>query len=229
MSEVNYTQILLDAIYEHSKFSSEYIKRECIKAKDKHINKEEFCSSLLEVVRFFEVKINDLFARNLNRYYIGVNEDNLLPKKNKTYYPKPELKGIGIPLLNYYNKYTGHIFFDDLIKIKSIIQDVAVDNKKNKEKNISAPIISLFCDIINNSGIIVQGELNKKSYCDIVMKKFNIKANPDSVRRYYNGYLDLKNSSKNLNAINELIIPNLPKEIKNKVKTFINNQTKLYN
>ena len=76
MTEVNYTHILLDAIYEHSKFSSEYIKRECIKAKDKHINKEEFCSSLIEVVRFFEVKINDLFARNLNRYYIGVNEDN---------------------------------------------------------------------------------------------------------------------------------------------------------
>jgi hypothetical protein len=60
------------------------------------------------------------------------------------------------------------------------------------------------------------------------MKKFNINANPDSVRRYYNGYLDLKNSSKNLIAINELIIPNLPKEIKNKVKNFINNKTKIY-
>jgi hypothetical protein len=229
MTEVNYTHILLDAIYEHSKFSSEYIKRECIKAKDKHINKEEFCSSLIEVVRFFEVKINDLFARNLNRYYIGVNEDNLLPKKNKTYYPKPELKDIGIPLLTYYNKYTGHIFIDDLIKIKSIIQEIAIDNNKNKEKYISAPIIGLFCDIINNSGIIIQGELIKKSYCDIVMKKFNINANPDSVRKYYNGYLDLKNSSKNLIAINELIIPKLPKEIQNKVKTFIDNHTKLYN
>ena len=229
MTEVNYTHILLDAIYEHSKFSSEYIKRECIKAKDKHINKEEFCSSLIEVVRFFEVKINDLFARNLNRYYIGVNEDNLLTKKNKKYYPKPELKGIGIPLLTYYNKYTGHIFIDDLIKIKSIIQEIAIDNNKNKEKNIPAPIIGLFCDIINNSGIIIQGELIKKSYCNIVMKKFNINANPDSVRRYYNGYLDLKNSSKNLIAINELIIPKLPKEIQNKVKTFIDNHTKLYN
>ena len=100
---------------------------------------------------------------------------------------------------------------------------------KKIKKNISAPIIGLFCDIINNSGINIQGELNKKSYCDIVMKKFNINANPDSVRRYYNGYLDLKNSSKNLIAINELIIPNISKEIQNKVKTFINNHTKLYN
>ena len=229
MTEVNYTNILLDAIYEHSKFSSEYIKRECIKAKDKHINSEEFYSSLLDMIKFFENKINDLYASSLNRYYLGLNEDILLPKKNMTYYPKPILKGSGIALFNYYNKYSGHIYIDDLIKIKSIIHELAIDNKKNKEKNISAPIIGLFCDIINNSGINIQGELNKKSYCDIVMKKFNINANPDSVRRYYNGYLDLKNSSKNLIAIKELIIPNLPKEIQNKVKTFINNQTKLYN
>ena len=229
MTEVNYTHILLDAIYEHSKFSSEYIIRECIKAKDKHINKEEFYSSLLEVVKFFENEINDIYASNLNRYFICLNEDTLLPEKNKTYYPKPELKGIGIPLFTHYNKYTGPIFIDDLIKIKSIIQDVSIGNNVNKIKNISAPIIGLFCDIINNSGIIIQGELYKKSYCDIVMKKFNINANPDSVRRYYNGYLDLKNSSKNLIAINELIIPKLPKEIQNKVKTFINNHTRLYN
>ena len=52
MTEVNYTHILLDAIYEHSKFSSEYIIRECIKAKDKHINKEEFYSSLLDMVKY---------------------------------------------------------------------------------------------------------------------------------------------------------------------------------
>ena len=229
MTEVNYTHILLDAIYEHSKFSSEYILRESIKAKDKHINKEEFYSSLLDMVKFFENKINDLYASSLNRYFIGVNEDKLLSKKNKTYFPKPELKGSGINLFVYYNKYRGHIFIDDLIKIKSIIHKAAIDNKKNKEKNISAPIIGLFCDIINNSGTIIQGELNKKSYCDIVMKKFNINANPDSVRRYYNGYLDLKNSSKNLIAINELIIPKLPKEIQNKVKSFINNHTRLYN
>ena len=229
MTEVNYTHILLDAIYEHSKFSSEYIIRECIKAKDKHINKEEFYSSLLDMIKFFENKINDLYASSLNRYYLGLNEDILLPKKNMTYYPKPILKGSGIALFNYYNKYSGHIYIDDLIKIKSIIHELAIDNKKNKEKNISAPIIGLFCDIINNSGINIQGELNKKSYCDIVMKKFNINANPDSVRRYYNGYLDLKNSSKNLIAINELIIPNISKEIQNKVKTFINNHTKLYN
>ena len=98
-----------------------------------------------------------------------------------------------------------------------------------KVYKISAKNVALFCDIINNSGIIKQGELNKESYCDIVMKKFNIKANPDTVRRHYNGYLDLKNSSKNLIAINELIIPNISKEIQNKVKTFINNHTKLYN
>lgn len=227
MTEVNYTHILLDAIYEHSKFSSQYILRESIKAKDKHINNEEFYSSLLDIVKFFETKINDLYASSLNRYFLGLNEDSLLPKKNKTYYPKPILNGSGIALFNYYNKYSGHIFIDDLIKIKSIIHEVAID-KKNKEKNISAPIIGLFCDIINNSGIIKQGELNKQSYCDIVMRKFNINANPDTVRRYYNGYIDLKNSSKNLDAINELIIPNLPNDIKNKVKTFINNHTNYY-
>ena len=228
MTEINYTHIVLDAIYEHSKFSSEYIKRECIKAKDKHINSEEFYSSLLDMIKFFETKINDLYASSLNRYFLGLNEDGLLPKKNKSYYPKPILEDSGIALFTYYNKYSGHIFMDDLIKIKSIIHEVAID-KKNKEKNISAPIIGLFCDIINNSGIIKQGGLNKESYCDIVMKKFNFNANPDTVRRHYNGYLDLKKSSKNLVAINEIIIPKLPNDIKNKVKTFMNNHTKLYN
>ena len=229
MTEVNYTHILLDAIYEHSKFSSEYIIRECIKAKEKHINNEEFYSSLLDEVKFFENKINDLYSSSLNRYYIGVNEDSLLPKKNKTYYPKPELKGIGIPLLNYYNKYTGHIFIDDLIKIKSIIHEVTIDNKKNKEKNISAPTVAVFCQIINHSGIIVQGELSKEAFCNIVIRKFNINANPSTVRRYYKEYLDLKSSSKKIKNINELLLPSLQKEIKNKVKTFINNHTNIYN
>lgn len=229
MTEINYTHILLDAIYEHSKFSSNFIIRESKKAKEKFIENDEFYSSLLDTVKFFEIKINDIYASSLNRYFLGLNEDSLLPKKNKTYYPKPILEGIGIPLFSYYNKYTEHIFLEDLVRVKSIIKEVKTGNKKNKKENISSPIIGLFCDIINNSGIIKQGELNKQSYCDIVMRKFNINANPDTVRRYYNGYIDLKNSSKNLIAINELIIPKLPKEIQNTVKTFINNHTKFYN
>lgn len=222
MTEVNYTHILLDAIYEHSKFSSEYISRECIKAKDKHINKEEFCSSLLEVVKFFENEINDLYASSLNRYFIGVNEDSLLPKKNKTYYPKPELKGSGISLFGYYNKYRGHIFIDDLIKIKTIIHEVAIDNK---EKNISAPTVAVFCQIINHSGIIEQGELSNEDYCKKVILQYKIKANPSTARKYYNQTIDLNKTSKRLKGINELILPNLPKDERDIVKTFINNKT----
>jgi hypothetical protein len=97
-----------------------------------------------------------------------------------------------------------------------------------KVNKISARDVALFCDIINDSGIIKQGEFKKQTYCELVIKKFNIDANPKTVRRYYLEYLDLKSSSKNLNAINELIIPNLPNDIKNKVKTFINNHTNYY-
>jgi hypothetical protein len=97
-----------------------------------------------------------------------------------------------------------------------------------KVNKISARDVALFCDIINDSGIIKQGELNKESYCELVIKKFNFNANPDTVRRHYLEYLDLKSSSKNLDAINELIIPNLPNDIKNKVKTFINTHTNYY-
>lgn len=228
MTEINYTHILLDALYEHSKFSSMFILRESIKAKEKYIDNEEFYSSLLDVVKFFENKINELYSRNLNRYFLGVNEDKVLPIKNKSYYPKPKIEGIGIPLFGYYNKYSGHIYIEDLIKIKSIIQEATIDKRKSKEKHLSAPIIGLFCDIINYSGIIKQGELNKESYCDVVMKKFNIEANPDTVRRHYHGYLDLKSSSKNLLAIKELIIPNLPKGIKNKLIAIIKNHTELF-
>jgi hypothetical protein len=228
MTEINYTHILLDAIFEHSKFSSKFILRESLKAKEKHIDNEEFYSSLLDVVNFFETKINEIYTSNLNRYYLSVNEGKLLPNINKTYHPKPEIESIGVALHQFYNKYSGHIFIDDLIKIKSIIHEVKNGIKKNKEKNISTPIIGLFCDIINNLGVIKQGELNKESYCDIVMKKYNINANPSTVRRHYNGFLDLKISSKYLIAINKFIVPNLPNEVKNKVIDFIKNHTHLY-
>jgi hypothetical protein len=228
MTEVNYTHILLDATYEHSKFSSEYIIRECIKAKEKHINNEEFYSSLLDEVKFFENKINDQYASSLNRYYIGVNEDSLLPKKNKTYYPKPELKGIGIPLLNYYNKYRGHIFIDDLIKIKLIIQEVSIGNNLKKIKNISAPTVAVFCQIINHSGIIKQGELSNEDFCKKVILHFKLTANPSTARKYYTQNIDLNKTSKRLKDINDFILPSMPKEKINKVKSFINNHTNFY-
>lgn len=228
MTEINYTHILLDAIYEHSKFSSKFILRECIKANEKYIDNEEFYSSLLDVVKFFENEIDKIFASNLNRYYLYLNQDKLLLKENKTYYPKPEIGDIGIALFQFYNKYSGHIYIEDLIKIKSIIQEAAIDKRKSREKHLSAPIIGLFCDIINNSGIIKQGELNKETFCVMVMKKFNIEANPGTVRRHYHGYLDLKSSSKNLLAIKELIIPNLSKGIKNKLIAIIKNHTEFF-
>ena len=228
MTEVNYTHILLDAIYEHSKFSSKFIMRECLKAKEKFIDNEEFYFSLLDVVKFFETKINDLYASSLNRYFLGLNEDSLLLKKNKTYYPKPILEDSGIALFTYYNKYTGHIFLEDLGRVKSIIIDVKTGNKKNKKENIPASTIGMFCQIINLSGIIKQGELSKEAYCDKVIRKFNINANPNTVRRHYKGHLDLKSSSKSLIVINELLLPSLQEEIKNKVKTFIKYHTNYY-
>lgn len=228
MTEINYTHILLDAIYEHSKFSTKFILRECLKANEKHIDKEEFYSSLLDIVKFFENKINDIYASSLNRYFLGLNEDSLLPKKNKTYYPKPILEGIGIPLFSYYYKYTEHIFLEDLVRVKSIIKEVKTGNKKNKKENIAASTIGIFCQIINLSGIIKQGELSKEAYCDKVIRKFNINANPNTVRKYYKEHLDLKSSSKSLIVINELLLPSLQEEIKIKVKTFINNHTEFY-
>jgi hypothetical protein len=133
MTEINYTHIVLDAIYEHSKFSSNFIKRECLKANEKHINNEEFYSSLLDAVKFFENKINDIYASNLDRYFIGLNEDDLLPKENKTYYPKPELDKIGIPLFSYSNKYLGlTLYIEYLNNIKSIIGELNIDKYDNQ-------------------------------------------------------------------------------------------------
>jgi hypothetical protein len=225
MTEINYTHILLDAIYEHSKFSSKFILRECLKANEKHIDKEEFYSSLLDVVKFFENKINHLYASNLNRYFIGVNEDSLLPKKNKTYYPKPILDGIGIPLFIYYNKYTGHIFIGDLIKIKLIINKLSKANKINKEVKISAPTAAVFCQIINHSGISKQGELSNEDYCKKVILLFKLNTNPSTARKYYNQTIDLNKTSKRLKNINDLILPSITKEKRYKIKIFINNHT----
>jgi hypothetical protein len=228
MTEINYTHILLDAIYEHTKFASKFIKRECLKANEKHIDNEEFYSSLIDTVKFFEIKINDIYASNLNRYFIGLNEDDLLPKENKTYYPKPELDGIGIPLFGYYNKYSGHIFIKDLIIIKSIITELSIIKKIYKVKNISAPTVAVFCQIINHSGIIIQGELSNEDYCKKVILQFKLNANPSTARKYYNQNIDLNKTSKRIKDINDLILPSITKEKKNKVKAFINNHTNYY-
>jgi hypothetical protein len=228
MNKQNYINILLDSIFEHSKFSKKFILRESKNAKENHIDNEEFYFSLFEAIKFFEDKINDLYASSLNRYYTGVNEDNLLPENNKTYYPKPELKCFGIPLITYYNKYTGHIFIEDLIKIKSIVKELSIGNNVNKIKNISAPTVAVFCQIINHSGIIIQGELSNEDYCKKVILLFKLNANPSTVRKYYNQTIDLNKSSKRIKDINDLILPSVPKEKNNKVKAFINNHTNYY-
>jgi hypothetical protein len=228
MTEINYTHILLDAIYEHSKFASKFILRECLKANEKHIDNEEFYSSLLDAVMFFEKKINDLYSRNLNRYYLGVNEDKVLPKNNKSHFPKPELESIGIPLLVYYSKYSGHIYIEDLIKIKSVIHGLYLNKEKTKIKKISAPIIAFFCQIINHSGIIKQGEYSNEAYCKKVILEFKLNANPGTVRKYYNQNIDLNKSDKKINDISDLIFPIIPDNIVINVKKYINNQSNIF-
>jgi hypothetical protein len=228
MTEINYTHILLDAIYEHSKFASKFILRECLKANEKHIDNEEFYSSLLDAVMFFEKKINDLYSRNLNRYYLGVNEDKVLPKNNKSHFPKPELESIGIPLLVYYSKYSGHIYIEDLIKIKSVIHGLYLNKEKTKIKKISAPIIAFFCQIINHSGIIKQGEYSNEAYCKKVILEFKLNANPGTVRKYYNQNIDLIKLKNKIVEIEKLILPTLSDTTRDKVKKFITNQTKMF-
>ena len=228
MTEINYTHILLDAIYEHAKFSSKFIIRESLKAKEKHIDNEEFYSTLLNVINFFETKINEIYASNLNRYNLSINEDKLLQNINKTYYPKPEIEGIGIALFQYYNKYSGHIFIDELIEIKSIINELFFNKTINSAKNISGPTIAFFCQIINQSGIIKQGELSNEKYCEIVISEFKLIANPSSVRKYYNQNVDFIKSKKRIIEIENLILPKLSEKIRDKVKVFIINHTKIY-
>ena len=228
MTEINYTHILLDALYEHSKFSSKFILRESINAKEKYIDNEEFYSSLLDVVKFFENKINELYSRNLNRYFLGVNEDKVLPIKNKSYYPKPKIEGIGIPLFGYYNKYSGHIYIEDLIKIKSVINELYRNNEKNKVKKISAPIIAFFCQITNHAGIIKQGEYSNEAYCKKVILEFKLNANPGTVRKHYNQNIDLNKSNKKIKDVTDLIFPIIPDNIVNNIKKYLNNQSKIF-
>ena len=190
-------------------------------------------------------KINENFKSSIQPIFEGFSEKI---KSEEIKYKK------NFESIEHWLKYNGKILplgFDDFIwwlliekynqeyffPIPKITDNDFIDYHKyrlsklspRKVNKISARDVALFCDIINDSGIIKQGEFKKQTYCELVIKKFNIDANPKTVRRYYLEYLDLKSSSKKLIAINELIIPNLPKEIQKKVKTFINNQTKLYN
>jgi hypothetical protein len=160
MTEVNYTHILLDAIYEHSKFSSKFIIRESLKAKDKYIDNEEFYSSLLNVAVSFENNIKDLYASHLDRYFRYLNEEKGLNNKDKTHYPKVELDDIGIPLIRYSIKYSGiTMYIEHLENIKSIIGELQIDKDINQiiEKegqsinNIVSQVFEPYIDKLFNS------------------------------------------------------------------------------
>lgn len=125
MTEINYTHIVLDAIYEHSKFSSNFIKRECLKAKEKHIDNEEFYYLLLASVNLLENKIKELYANQLDRYFLYQNQEDALPDSNKTFFPKPKIEDSGITLFNYSNKYLGcTLYIEQLDCIRNLINEL---------------------------------------------------------------------------------------------------------
>ena len=69
MENIEYLRLLLNGFINHNKYFKEYIERELIKAKEKHIGENEFYDRCFDIIKFFESEFDKrLFERKRELY-----------------------------------------------------------------------------------------------------------------------------------------------------------------
>lgn len=101
----------------------------------------------------------------------------------------------------------------------------------NQTKNgkLQAPVIALFCRIVEHSNTIIRGyDESKEKFCMKVCKKFSLPYT-DNVRKHFkDAEPELKETDKNFIKIEEYILPNLPIEEKRKIDQYIKGKIKTF-
>ena len=107
------------------------------------------------------------------------------------------------------------------------------DQPKTKAKRnpITAPVLGLFCSLVNESAITVRkdGE-SETNFCKRVCDTYKIKSNPLRVRQYFVNYSpELKGINlKYVKVIQELILKDLQNDVQEKIQALITSKTKTF-
>lgn len=172
-------------------------------------------------------KYNTLFLLSFDRAHV------LYIKKFLDYqFEKTPIKEDFINYLEY------GIYPNQIIKggIKSLMADWIKDkretlkksNLKSKKEKISAPVIRRFCELINDSKVIIKNEYESASnYCERVCKKYSYEYR-DKVRQRFSVNNKPKNSDNHLLIVIKEILPNIPTKEKEKIMEYINGHIKMY-
>lgn len=171
---------------------------------------------------------NTLFLLSFDRAHV------LFVKKFLDYqFEKTPIKEDFINYLEY-GIYPSHIIKGG---IKNLMADWIKDkrellkksNLKTKGKQfITAPVIRRFCELINDSKIIIKGEDEAaKNYCKNICIKYNLKYT-DRVRQYFTPNNKPVKSDKHLEIVVKEILHTIEVKEKEKILEYINGHLNLY-
>lgn len=122
------------------------------------------------------------------------------------------------------------LYYKELLDKKDKIK---ISDKTAKKEIPSNPEIALFCEIVNESGIIGKGLYESvPKYIKKVCDHFSIKvseASAEKVRQKFKAWFNLKGRESQLEGVVNKILPTLPTDEKKKIEEFINNHCKTYN
>ena len=101
-----------------------------------------------------------------------------------------------------------------------------VNKKDTKRNNASKKSISLFCQLVNHSNIIKQGERTNEQYCIQVCQHFKLEYT-DNVRQHYKlSEPEILMSSKELLIVEQTILPFIDKRSRDKIYQYLGSKKK---
>ena len=102
--------------------------------------------------------------------------------------------------------------------INSISSSKTPQQAETKPKKLEAPIISLFCTLINDSGTIAKNENETiGNYCKRICEEFNLQYR-DRVRQTFDR---TANTKKNRSKLKDRLLPLIDKETKGKLLKYL--------
>ena len=119
------------------------------------------------------------------------------------------------------------LLFKDFENKEIEIKTNTTINGKVKRKPITAPVLGLFCSIIEQCNFDILGDESKADFCKRVCNTYNQKYTERVWRAYFKN-MDIKLRDKNLIALKEYILPDLQADTRQKIEQLITNKTKTF-
>ena len=116
--------------------------------------------------------------------------------------------------------------FEEIEKAETITAGITIKGK-GKRKPITAPVLGLFCSIIEQCNFDILGDESKADFCKRVCNTYNQKYTERVWRAYFKN-MDIKLRDKNLIALKEYILPDLKADTRQKIEQLITNKTKTF-